>query len=66
MTLDVDSLQPYRSVLVGNLTITPGPELLDPQTGNLKEDLSVAVTSATTPTKRFWPKGTSPAFSRCR
>lgn len=60
VTLDIDGLQPYRSVLQGNLTVAPGPELLDPQTGNLKEDLSVAVTSATTPTKRFWPKGTQP------
>jgi len=60
VTFDIDGLQPYRSALVGNLTVTPGPELLDPQTGSLKEDLSVAVTSATTPTKRFWPKGTQP------
>ncbi len=60
VTFDIDAIQPYRSVLVGNLTVTPGSELLDPRTGDLKEDLSVAITSATTPTKRVWPKGTQP------
>lgn len=60
VTMDVTGIQPYRSVLVADLTVSPGPDLLDPQTGNLKEDLSVSVTSATTPTKRSWPKGTQP------
>ncbi|OBK93159.1 DUF4436 domain-containing protein [Mycobacterium asiaticum] len=60
VTLDIVSIQPYRNALLGDLTVTPGPELLDPQTGNLKDDLTVAVTSATTPTSRSWPKGTQP------
>lgn len=59
VTLDVEGIQPYRSALTANLTVSPGSALLD-QSGNLKEDLSVAVTSATTPTKRSWPKGTQP------
>ncbi|MDP7703776.1 MULTISPECIES: DUF4436 domain-containing protein [unclassified Mycobacterium] len=60
VTLDITGIQPYRNALVGDLTVTPGPALLDPLTGNLKEDLTVAATSATTPTSRTWPKGTQP------
>lgn len=60
VTLDITGIQPYRNALVGDLTVTPGPALLDPLTGNLKEDLTVAATSATSPTSRTWPKGTQP------
>ena len=60
VTMDVQGVQAYNSVLVANVTVTPGPGLLDPDTYNLKDDLSVAVTSAVTPTKRTWPKGTVP------
>lgn len=60
VTLDIVGIQPYRNALVGDLTVSPGPALLDPLTGNLKEDLTVAATSATTPTSRTWPKGTQP------
>lgn len=60
VTLDIEGVQPYRSVLVANLTVIPGPALLDPQTGYLQEDLSVAVRSAATPTKHSWTKGTLP------
>ncbi len=60
VTLDITGIQPYRNALVGDLTVTPGPALLDPLTGNLKEDLTVAATSATAPTSRTWPKGTQP------
>ncbi|BDB40664.1 MULTISPECIES: DUF4436 domain-containing protein [Mycobacterium] len=60
VTVDVEGIQPYKSVLVANLTVAPGPALLDPQTGALKDDLTVSVTSATTPTTRSWPKGTQP------
>jgi hypothetical protein len=38
----------------------PGPELLDPATDGLKQDLTVAVTSATTPIRRTWSKGMLP------
>ncbi|OBI91358.1 DUF4436 domain-containing protein [Mycobacterium asiaticum] len=60
VTLDLVGIQPYRNALQADLTVTPGPELLDPQTGNLKEDLTVAITSATAPTSRTWQRGTQP------
>ncbi|QLL08409.1 DUF4436 domain-containing protein [Mycobacterium vicinigordonae] len=60
VTVDIEGIQPYRSVLVANLTVTPGQALLDPQTGTLKEDLTVSVTSAATPATHSWPKGTQP------
>ncbi|GFG63123.1 DUF4436 domain-containing protein [Mycobacterium kubicae] len=60
VTLDVVGIQPYRNALVADLTVSPGPALLNPRTGNLTEDLTVTVTSATTPTSRSWPKGTQP------
>lgn len=60
VTLDLVGIQPYRNALQADLTVAPGPELLDPQTGNLKEDLTVAITSATAPTSRSWQKGTQP------
>ncbi|OBK19946.1 DUF4436 domain-containing protein [Mycobacterium asiaticum] len=60
VTVDVQTVQPYKSALLVDLTVVPGPALLDPQTGNLTEDLSVSVTSATTPVRRSWPKGTQP------
>lgn len=60
VTVDITGIQPYRSVLVADVTVAPGPALLDPRTGNLTEDLSVSVTSATTPTRHSWPKGTQP------
>jgi Domain of unknown function (DUF4436) len=47
-------------VLRANLTVTPGSALLDPLTHNLKEDLSVVVTSVVTAGKRTWSKGTLP------
>lgn len=59
VTMDVEGIAPYRNVLTANLTVAPGAALLD-RAGNLKEDLSVAVTSAATPTTRSWPKGTQP------
>jgi hypothetical protein len=60
VTLDVQSIQNSYSQLVGNLIVSPGPELLDPATNGLKEELTVAVTSATTPVKRTWSKGMLP------
>ena len=60
VTLDVQSIQNTYSQLVGDLTVSPGPGLLDPATNGLKEDLTVAVTSVTTPVKRTWSKGMLP------
>jgi hypothetical protein len=60
VTLDVQSIQNNYSQLVGDLIVSPGPGLLDPATNGLKEDLTVAVTSVTTPVKRTWSKGMLP------
>jgi hypothetical protein len=60
VTLDVVNIQNTYSELVGDLIVKPGPELLDPATDGLKEDLTVAVTSATTPIRRTWSKGMLP------
>jgi hypothetical protein len=60
VTLDIEELQSVKGTLGGNVTVAPGPELLDPLTHNLKDDLSIAVTSAVTPTKRTWSKGMVP------
>jgi len=60
VTLDVQSIQNSYSQLVGDMIVSPGPELLDPATNGLKEELTVAVTSATTPVKRTWSKGMLP------
>lgn len=60
VTLDVESIQSNYTVLQGNLSISPGSALLDPATDSLKQDLTVDVTSVTTPVTRTWPKGTLP------
>jgi hypothetical protein len=60
VTLDVVSIQNNYSELVADLIVKPGPELLDPATDGLKQGLTVAVTSATTPVRRTWSKGMLP------
>ena len=60
VTLDVENVQNNYSELVGDLIVSPGPALLDPVRNGLKQDLSVTVTSATTPVKRTWTKGMLP------
>jgi len=60
VTLDVQSVRNNYSELVGDLIVSPGHELLDPATNGLKEELTVAVTSATTPVRRTWSKGMLP------
>jgi len=64
VTVDIEEIQSDNSVLFANLTISPGPALLDPLTHNLREDLSVVVTSVVTAGKRTWPKGTLPDVFR--
>src|SRR6201992_1527297 len=49
----------YRE-LVGDLIIKPAPALRDPATDGLKQDLTVAVTSATTPVRRTYSRGMLP------
>ncbi|OMC14686.1 DUF4436 domain-containing protein [Mycobacterium sp. SP-6446] len=60
VTINFDELQSVKGVLNANVTVTPGPDLLDQRTGGLKEDLGVRVHSAAMPTKREWSKGTVP------
>jgi hypothetical protein len=60
VTLDVVSISSNYSELVGDLIIKPGPVLVDPATDGLKQDLTVAVTSVTTPVKRTYSKGMLP------
>lgn len=60
VTVDIEELQSVKGVLTANLTVAPGPELLDPVTHGLKEDLTVAVTSVVVPTKRTWFRGGVP------
>ncbi|WP_077086199.1 DUF4436 domain-containing protein [Mycobacterium rhizamassiliense] len=58
--LDVSEVQSNYSVLVANVTVFPGPELLDPQSGHLKEDLGLRVRSTASPARRTWTKGMLP------
>ena len=60
VTLDVVSISNSYSELVGDLIIRPGPALVDPATDGLKQDLTVAVTSVTTPVRRTYSKGMLP------
>jgi Domain of unknown function (DUF4436) len=60
VTFDVVAVQNNYTELVGDLIVRPGPGLLDQKTDALKQDLTVAVTSATTPTRRTWSKGMLP------
>ena len=60
VTFNVANIQNSYSELVGDLVVKPGPELLDPATDGLKQDLTVAVTSTTTPVRRTWSKGMLP------
>jgi hypothetical protein len=62
--IDVEDIQSGNSLLIVNYTVTPGPELLDPVTHNLKEDLSVLVASVVSANKRTWAKGTLPDVYR--
>jgi hypothetical protein len=64
VTVDVEEIQSDNSLLIANYNVAPGPELLDPVTHNLKEDLSLLVTSAVSASKRTWSKGTLPDVFR--
>ncbi|OBB67447.1 DUF4436 domain-containing protein [Mycobacterium sp. 852014-50255_SCH5639931] len=59
-TLVIEDIQSNYSVLMANLSISPGSALLDPQTGHLNEDLSLRVRSVATPVRRSWSKGMLP------
>lgn len=60
VTIDLEDLLPVKGTLAGKVAINPGPALLDSATHGLTEDLSIAVHSAVTPTKRSWTKGMVP------
>jgi hypothetical protein len=60
VTIDVVELQSMKGALVANISVTPGPGLLDPITRGLNQDLAVVVHSAVTPSKRTWTKGMLP------
>ena len=64
ITIDVQEIQSNNSTLVANFSVYPGASLLDPVTGNLKEDLSLVLTSVVTASKRTWSKGTLPDVVR--
>src|ERR1700761_1412648 len=60
VTLDAVSISNNYRELVGDLIIKPRPALVDPATDSLKQDLTVAVTSATTPVRRTYSRGMLP------
>ncbi|GLE52129.1 DUF4436 domain-containing protein [Mycobacterium montefiorense] len=60
VTIDFLELQSMQGALHANVTITPGPGLVDPVTRGLNADLAVVVHSAVTPSKRSWTKGMLP------
>jgi uncharacterized protein DUF4436 len=64
VTIDVQEIQSGNSTMVANVSVYPGPALLDPVTHNLKDDLNVVLTSAVTASKRTWLKGTLPDVFR--
>ncbi|OBH25757.1 DUF4436 domain-containing protein [Mycobacterium sp. E342] len=59
-TLTVDEMQSNYSAVVVNLAVAPGPELLDPVTHRLKEDLMVRVRSSVQPSRRDYTRGMLP------
>jgi hypothetical protein len=60
VTIDFLELQSMKGALHANVTITPGPGLVDPATRGLNADLAAVVHSAVTPSKRAWTKGMLP------
>lgn len=60
VTMNVEEVQSNYTVLLANLTVTPGPDLLDPATGYFKEDTALRVRSVASPTRRTWTKGMLP------
>lgn len=60
VAIDFLELQSMKGALHANVTITPGPGLVDPVTRGLNADLAAVVHSAVTPSKRTWTKGMLP------
>jgi hypothetical protein len=53
VTIDVVEFQSMKGALVANISVTPGPGLLDPITRGLNQDFAVVVHSAVTPSKHL-------------
>ncbi|WP_442791272.1 DUF4436 domain-containing protein [Mycobacterium sp. Aquia_216] len=64
MITDVEEIQSDNSVLVANISVLPGPGLLDPTTHALKDDLNIVAASTVTASRQTWPKGTLPSVFR--
>ncbi|WP_239655415.1 DUF4436 domain-containing protein [Mycobacterium riyadhense] len=64
VVVDIEDIQSNNGVLIAILIVSPGPALLDPQTRNLKDDLSVVATSVVTASKHTWSKGEVPDVFR--
>jgi len=60
----VEDIQSDNSLLIANYSVSVGPELLDPVTQNLKEDLSLVLTSVVAASKHTWLQGTLPDVFR--
>jgi hypothetical protein len=60
VSLSLVNVQNSYTELVGDLAVKPGPGLVDESSYALKDDLTVAVTSVTTPVRRTWTKGMLP------
>lgn len=60
VTIDLKDVHSIDGQLIADVTVAPGPGLLDPVSHDLTQDLSVVVTSAVTPTKHTWSKGMLP------
>ncbi len=64
VVVDIEDIQSNNGVLIAIVIVSPGPALLDPQTRNLKDDLSVVATSVVTASKHTWSKGEVPDVFR--
>jgi hypothetical protein len=64
VTVDVEDIQSDNSLLIANYTVALGAGLLDPVTHNLKEDLTLVVTSVVAASKHTWSQGTLPDVFR--
>jgi hypothetical protein len=62
--IDADSMKSDSSVLIVNVTVAPAPELMDPVTHMLKDDLNIVISSAVTSSKHTWQKDTLPDVFR--
>jgi hypothetical protein len=58
--IDADSMKSDSSLLIINVNVSPAPDLLDPLTHTLKDDLNIVVSSAVTNSKHTWQKGALP------